>query len=147
MRKNKKIYTQRHEAQEFAQRNTLFLLLPLLLERVGVRLSELFMGKNFLSKSKKDLRTKARSTRSCSKLVLLRKPACSLWLCGKGKFSASPSPFGEGRGEALREICEEKFYEQKQKRFTHKGAKQALYLKFCGHIFQIIRKTDMFFAI
>jgi hypothetical protein len=61
MRKNKKIYTQRHEAHEVAQRNTLFLLLPLLLERVGVRLLEKFVRKSFMSKSKKDLHTKARS--------------------------------------------------------------------------------------
>jgi hypothetical protein len=59
------------------------LLLPLLLERVGVRLLKNFVRKSFMGKSKKHLHTKARSTLSCSK-----------------KYAASPSPFGEGRGEA-----------------------------------------------
>jgi hypothetical protein len=57
-----------------------FLPLPLLLERVGVRLL-----KSFMRKSKKDFTHKGTKHTKLHKEILA---------------SASPSPFGEGRGEA-----------------------------------------------
>jgi hypothetical protein len=51
--KAKSTYTQRREAHEVAQRNTLLLLLPLPLERVGVRLLKNFVRKSFMKKAKR----------------------------------------------------------------------------------------------